>query len=54
MKFSRNPTTGILEAYSDDGQYIGDIYTMGDCIGEGDKSEDKEDRKREPRTFEHP
>ena len=45
MKFSRNPKTGILEAYTDDGQYMGSIYTMGDCISENEKSEDKDIEK---------
>ena len=27
MKFSRNPESGILECYTDDGVYIGDVYT---------------------------
>ena len=30
MKFSRNPVSGILEAYTDDGVFIGQIRTMGD------------------------
>lgn len=30
MKFSRNPNTGILECYTDDGVYIGNMSTMGD------------------------
>ena len=34
MKFSRNSKTGILEAYSDDGVYQGNIITMGDTLQE--------------------
>lgn len=45
MKFSRNPETGILEVYTDDGQYSGNIYTMGDFIGEGINSKEKEDKE---------
>ena len=45
MKFSRNPRTGILESYTDDGRYMGNIYTMGDCIRENIKSKDKDDKE---------
>lgn len=27
MKFSRNPESGILECYTDDGVFIGNVYT---------------------------
>ena len=30
MLFSRDPISGVLECYSDDGEYQGKIYTMGD------------------------
>lgn len=45
MKFSRNPKTGILEVYTDDGQYRGNIYTMGDFIGEDINVKDKDDKE---------
>lgn len=42
MKFSRNPKSGILETYSDDGIYQGSIITMGDTLQE------YEERKARP------
>ena len=33
MKFSRNPESGQLEIYSDEGVYLGVVSTMGDDIG---------------------
>ena len=39
--FKRNKKTGILEAYTEDGKYIGPIYTMGDMIADRVKDEDK-------------
>ena len=42
MKFSRNPKSGILEAYTDDGVYQGEIYTFEDYVLE------KEERKKRP------
>ncbi len=42
MKFSRNPKSGILEAYTDDGVYQGEIYTFEDYVIE------KEERKKRP------
>lgn len=53
MKFSRNPKTGILEVYTDDGRYTGNIYTMGDFVGEDEKSKDKDDREGDPEKSEH-
>ncbi len=53
MKFSRNPKTGILEVYTDDGRYTGNIYTMGDFVGEDEKSKDKDDREGESEKSEH-
>lgn len=47
MKFSRNPKTGILEVYTDDGQYRGNIYTMGDFIGEDINSKEKDDKEKD-------
>ena len=34
MKFSRNPESGQLEIYTDEGVYLGVMSTMGDDIGE--------------------
>ena len=34
LKFSRNPTSGQLEIYSDEGVYLGIVSTMGDDIQE--------------------
>jgi len=34
MPFSRNPGTGKVEAYTDNGFYLGHVVTMGDLIGE--------------------
>ena len=42
MKFSRNPKSGILEAYTDDGVYQGEIYTFEDYVLE------KEERRKRP------
>ncbi len=42
MKFSRNPISGILEAYTDDGVYQGEIYTFEDYVFE------KEERRKRP------
>lgn len=39
--YKRNKDTGILEAYTEDGKYIGSIYTMGDLIADKVKNEDK-------------
>ena len=33
MKFSRNPVSGELEIYTDDGVYLGIVSTMGDVAG---------------------
>lgn len=40
MKFSRNPDSGILEAYTDEGMYIGIISTMGDSVKQEVNGED--------------
>lgn len=32
MKFSRNPISGELESYTDEGEYVGKVFTMGDDI----------------------
>lgn len=37
--FKRNKETGILEAYTEDGKYIGPINTMGDMIADRLKNE---------------
>lgn len=42
MKFSRNPKSGILESYTDDGEYLGEVYTFEDYVFE------KEERKKRP------
>ena len=39
--FKRNKETGILEAYTEDGKYIGPIYTMGDMIANRVKDEEQ-------------
>ena len=38
MKFSRNPYSGLLECYTDDGVYIGNVYTMGDSVEDASKN----------------
>ena len=48
MKFSRNPKTGTLEAYTDYGEFIGIIAMMGDVAGKP-HNEEKPD---EPEAFE--
>ena len=51
MLFSRNPISGELESYTDDGVYAGHVFTMGDFIGsktandEFVESEHKRDEK---------
>lgn len=37
MKYSRNSATGELEAYTDDGQWVGNIQLMGDFVKTGKK-----------------
>lgn len=37
MKFSRNPISGEMETYTDDGVYMGNVFTIGDMIGSDDK-----------------
>ena len=51
MRYSRNPDTGILEAYTDDGVFIGRMGGMGDLMGaqvttdaEWDESKHKRDK----------
>ena len=43
MKFSTNPTTGLLEAHNDDGIYQGTIITMGDIIAAEEPDEEYPD-----------
>lgn len=40
MRFSRNPASGELEAYTDDGVYVGIISTMGDAVSKTGTAED--------------
>ena len=39
MKFSRNPKSGVLEAYTDDGEFIGVVNSFGDKMDDEDESE---------------
>lgn len=39
--FKRNKDTGILEVYTEDGKYIGPIYTIGDMIANRVKDEEQ-------------
>lgn len=39
MLFSRNPSTGVVECYTDDGEYIGVMASMGDTLEDDDKAE---------------
>ena len=32
MKYSYNPKSGVLEQYTDDGVYMGSVFTIGDAI----------------------
>ena len=32
MKYSRNPESGIMEEYNDDGVYVGNVITLGDVL----------------------
>lgn len=47
MRYSRNPKTGILECYTDEGKYVGVMATMGDAP-------EKQEAKDEFREEEHP
>lgn len=38
MYLKRNKETGIVESFTDDGKKIGEVITMGDEIGEEEKS----------------
>ena len=41
MKFSRNPITGEMETYSDEGMFAGHVFTMADLIRKkGESAED--------------
>ena len=39
MYLKRNKETGIVESFSDDGKKIGEVITMGDEIGQEEKSQ---------------
>lgn len=39
MLFSRNPSTGVVECYTDDGEYIGVMASMGDTLEDDGKTE---------------
>lgn len=38
MYLKRNKETGIVESFTDDGTKIGEVITMGDDVGEEEKS----------------
>jgi len=40
MKFSRNPVSGTMEAYTDDGIFVGHVVTMGDLIPKTHSADD--------------
>lgn len=43
MLFSQNPISGAVEAYTDDGEFIGVMATMGDDVKmENNKADDEE------------
>ena len=56
MKFSRNPESGILECYTDDGVYIGNVYTSEpeadeqtrDVSEEGENAQARQDAEASP------
>ena len=39
MYLKRNKETGIVESFTDDGKKIGEVITMGDEIGQEEKSQ---------------
>lgn len=39
MYLKRNKETGIVESFSDDGKKIGEVITMGDEVGQEEKSQ---------------
>lgn len=41
MYLKRNKETGIVESFTDDGNKIGEVITMGDEIGKEEKSKNK-------------
>lgn len=45
MLFSQNPISGEVECYTDDGEFIGKVATMGDDLKDGDGEEDEEKDK---------
>lgn len=54
MKLSQNPN-GIVEAYTDEGIYIGNVLTQGDFFGYDDTEERlgtnrKPDKKKDRKT----
>ena len=42
MYLKRNKETGIVESFSDDGKKIGEVITMGDEVGEDEKSKNNQ------------
>ena len=49
LKYNQN----VFEVYTDDGQYRGNIYTMGDFIGEDINVKDKDDKETDLIKPEH-
>lgn len=47
MKLSQNPISGVVECYTDDGEYIGRMYTMADAIAEEEREEKNKAREKD-------
>ena len=41
--YSRNPISGVLEAYTSEGQFLGIIETMGDMLNDVPKEQKEAD-----------
>ncbi len=48
MLFSQNPISGEVECYTDDGEYIGKMVTMGDDIEKEEGAGEDEEEDNEP------
>ena len=47
MKLSQNPISGVVECYTDDGEYVGNIHTMTDEIAEEERKNKKDKKNKD-------